>query len=127
MCKQPLRPNGDRSAAGRQNRPLDGVYPTLYTGAAYYCVRGSGVIPKLAAYAILGIHTKGHKGVLAIRTGDNGSPKYWLPVWNEWKNRVVKDVLVICADGLAGIKGAVAGSSPKQDTSAASSIRPGIP
>ena len=32
------------------------------------------------------------------------SSKYWLSVLNELKNRAVKDILILCADGLTGIK-----------------------
>ena len=32
------------------------------------------------------------------------SSKYWLEVLNGLKNRGVKDILVLCADGLTGIK-----------------------
>ena len=32
------------------------------------------------------------------------SSKYWLSVLNELKNRGVKDILILCADGLTGIK-----------------------
>ena len=63
------------------------------------------MIRKLAAYVILGINTEGKKEVLTISVGDNESAKYWLSVMNELKNRGVKDVLIICADGLTGIKG----------------------
>ena len=56
---------------------------------------------------ILGINTEGKKEVLTISVGDNESAKYWLSVMNELKNRGVKDVLIICADGLTGIKEAI--------------------
>mgnify|MGYP000907838755 CR=1 FL=1 len=49
----------------------------------------------------------GKKEVLTIQVGDNESSKYWLSVLNELKNRGVKDILVICADGLTGIKEAI--------------------
>ena len=87
-----------------QNRPLDEVYPILYIDAIHYSVRDNGVIRKLAAYVILGINTEGKKEVLTITIGDNESAKYWLSVLNELKNRGVKDILIICADGLTGIK-----------------------
>ena len=61
---------------------------------------------KLAAYVILAVSLTGHKEVLSIHIGENESAKYWLGVLNELKNRGVKDVLVICADGLSGMKGA---------------------
>ena len=82
-----------------QNRPLDEVYPILYIDAIHYSVRDNGVIRKLAAYVILGINAEGKKEVLTISIGENESSKYWLSVLNELKNRGVKDILIICADG----------------------------
>ena len=98
-----------------QNRPLDEVYPILYIDAIHYSVRDNGVIRKLAAYIILGINTEGKKEVLSITVGDNESSKYWLSVLNELKNRGVKDILIICADGLSGIKEAIAAAFPKTE------------
>ena len=98
-----------------QNRPLDEVNPILYIDAIHYSVRDNGVIRKLAAYVILGINTEGKKEVLSITVGDNESSKYWLSVLNELKNRGVKDILIICADGLSGIKEAIAAAFPKTE------------
>ena len=98
-----------------QNRPLDEVYPILYIDAIHYSVRDNGVIRKLAAYVILGINTEGKKEVLSITVGDNESSKYWLSVLNELKDRGVKDILIICADGLSGIKEAIAAAFPKTE------------
>ena len=98
-----------------QNRPLDDVYPILYIDAIHYSVRDNGVIRKLAAYVILGINTEGKKEVLTITIGDNESAKYWLSVLNELKNRGVKDILIICADGLTGIKEAISAAFPKTE------------
>ena len=78
-------------------------------------MRDNGVIRKLAAYVILGINTEGKKEVLTITIGDNESVKYWLSVLNELKNRGVKDILIICADGLTGIKEAIAAAFPKTE------------
>ena len=98
-----------------QNRPLDEIYPILYIDAIHYSVRDNGIIRKLAAYVILGINTEGKKEVLSINVGDNESSKYWLSVLNELKNRGVKDILIICADGLSGIKEAIATAFPKTE------------
>ena len=98
-----------------QNRPLDEVYPILYIDAIHHSVRDNGVLRKLAAYVILGINTEGKKEVLSITVGDNESSKYWLSVLNELKNRGVKDILIICADGLSGIKEAIAAAFPKTE------------
>lgn len=98
-----------------QNRPLDEVYPIVYIDAIHYSVRDNGVIKKLAAYVILGLTADGRKDVLTINIGDNESSKYWLSVLNELKNRGVKDIMVICADGLSGIKEAITAAFPNTE------------
>ena len=98
-----------------QNRPLDEVYPVIYIDSIHYSVRDNGVIKKLAAYVILGLTCEGRKDVLTISVGDNESSKYWLSVLNELKNRGVKDIMVICADGLSGIKEAIAAAFPNTE------------
>lgn len=95
-----------------QNRPLDDIYPVLYIDAIHYSVRDNGVIRKLAAYVILGITLDGKKEVLTIEVGENESSKYWLSVLNSLKNRGVQDILIICADGLTGIKEAISTAFP---------------
>ncbi|MDY4251243.1 IS256 family transposase [Clostridium sp.] len=87
-----------------QQRPLSQVYPVVYIDAVHFSVRDNHVIKKLAAYIILGINEDGRKEVLSIQVGQNESSKYWLSVLNELKNRGVKDILILCADGLSGIK-----------------------
>ncbi len=98
-----------------QNRPLSEVYPVLYIDAIHYSVRDNGVIRKLAAYVILGINNDGYKEVLTIQIGENESSKYWLSVLNGLKNRGVKDILLICVDGLSGRKEAIATAFPKTE------------
>lgn len=98
-----------------QKRPLSEVYPVLYIDAIHYSVRDNGVIRKLAAYVILGINIDGQREVLTIQVGDNESAKYWLSVLNELKNRGVKDILILCADGLSGIKEAIAAAYPNTE------------
>lgn len=98
-----------------QNRPLSEVYPVLYIDAIHYSVRDNGIIRKLAAYVVLGINQDGYKEVLTIEVGENESSKYWLSVLNGLKNRGVKDILILCADGLSGIKEAIAAAFPKTE------------
>lgn len=87
-----------------QQRPLSSIYPIVYIDAVHFSVRDNHVIKKLAAYVILGINEEGRKEVLSIQIGQNESRKYWLSVLNELKNRGVRDILILCADGLSGIK-----------------------
>ncbi len=98
-----------------QKRPLDEVYPIVFVDAVHFSVRDNGQIRKLAAYVILAVSITGHKEVLSIHIGENESAKYWLGVLNELKNRGVKDILVICADGLTGIKEAVSAAFPQTE------------
>lgn len=98
-----------------QKRPLDEVYPIVFIDAVHFSVRNNGQIQKLAAYVILAVSMTGHKEVLSIHIGENESAKYWLGVLNELKNRGVKDILVICADGLTGMKEAVTAAFPQTE------------
>ena len=98
-----------------QNRPLDDVYPVIFIDAIHYSVRDNGIIKKLAAYVILGINCDGKKDVLTIEVGENESAKYWLSVLNGLKNRGVKDILIICADGLSGIREAIEAAFPQTE------------
>ena len=91
------------------------VYPIVFIDAVHFSVRDNGQIRKLAAYVILAVSLTGRKEVLSIHIGENESAKYWLGVLNELKNRGVKDVLVICADGLSGIKEAVNAAFPQTE------------
>lgn len=98
-----------------QKRPLDDVYPIVFVDAVHFSVRADNVIRKLAAYVILGINKDGCKEVISLQIGENESSKYWLGVFNELKNRGVKDIMVLCADGLTGMKEAVAAAFPETE------------
>ena len=87
----------------------------IFIDAIHYSVREDGIIRKLAAYVVLGINSDGKKEVITIEVGENESSKYWLSVLNSLKNRGVKDILIICADGLTGIKEAIAAAYPKTE------------
>jgi len=98
-----------------QNRPLCSVYPIIFIDAVHFSVRDNNIIKKLAAYIILGISEEGKKEVLSINIGENESSKYWLGILNELKNRGVKDILILCADGLSGIKESIATAFPNTE------------
>lgn len=98
-----------------KNGLLDEVYPMLFIDAPHYSVRDNGGIRKLVAYVILESNIEGKKGVLTIQVGDNESSKYGLSVLSELKNCGIKDILILCADGLNGMKVAVAAVFPKTE------------
>lgn len=98
-----------------QNRPLNEVYPIVFIDAVHFSVRKDKMIQKLAAYVVSGVNVEGYKEVLGIYVGHNESSKYWLNVLNELKNRGVKDIMVMCADGLTGIKESIAIAFPNTE------------
>lgn len=98
-----------------QNRPLSTVYPIVFIDAIHFSVRNDGIVSKLAAYIVLGINEDGMKEVLSIEIGENESSKYWLSVLNSLKNRGVQDILILCSDGLTGLKEAIQAAFPSTE------------
>lgn len=90
-----------------QNRPLEEVYPIIFIDATYFNVKVEQSIVKKAVYIILGINLAGQKEVLGFYVSDVESAKQWANILNNLKNRGVKDILVLCADGLSGLKEAI--------------------
>lgn len=95
-----------------QTRRLSEVYPIVFIDALMFSVRRDKVVGKQAVYVVLGVDSEGMKDVLAIEVGENESAKFWLYMLNSLKNRGVKDILVLCSDGLSGIKEAIEAAFP---------------
>ncbi len=98
-----------------QKRRLESVYPIVFIDVTHFHVRDNEQIVKKAAYVVLGIDKDGMKKVLTITIGENESAKYWMTVLNELKNCGVQDILVLCADGLTGLKDAISAIYPKTE------------
>ena len=64
---------------------------------------------------ILGLTCDGRKEALSLAIGEHESAKFRRNALNELKNRGVQDVMIICADGLTGIKDAISAAFPKTD------------
>lgn len=91
----------------RQNRPLEEVYPVIFIDATYFNVKVEQSIVKRAVYIILGINLAGQKEVLGFYVSEVESAKQWANILNNLENRGVKDILILCADGLSGLKEAI--------------------
>ena len=67
----------------------------------------------------IGLNMQGHKEALGLWTGKEGSnaegAKFWLLVLTELNNRGVKDVFVVCVDGLTGFPDAIQTVFPKAE------------
>jgi transposase-like protein len=98
-----------------QHRPLDSVYPIVFIDACHFSVRDNGLVHKLAAYVMLAISCDGRKDIISLTIGENESAKYWLGVLNDLKNRGVQDILILCADGLSGIKESISAAYPNTE------------
>ena len=96
-----------------QDRPLDEVYPIVFIDAVHFSVRQESIVVKKAAYIVLGVTENGEKDILGIWIGENESAKFWLGVFNDLKQRGLKDILIMCSDGLIGIKEAISTAFPK--------------
>lgn len=95
-----------------QNRPLNMVYPIVFIDAVHFSVRQENTVVKKAAYIVLGVTDEGEKEILGIWIGENESAKFWLSVFNDLKQRGVQDILIMCSDGLTGIKQAIETAYP---------------
>lgn len=96
-----------------QNRPLESVYPIVFIDATYFNVKVDQAIVKKAVYIILGVNDNGEKEVLGFYISEVESAKQWANILNNMKNRGLKDILVLCADGLSGLKEAILAIYPQ--------------
>ena len=94
---------------------MDPIYPVIYIDAVHFSVKDSGIVKKRAAYIVLGTNKDGVKEVLGMYIGDAESSKYWLSILNELKNRGLKDIIILCADGLSGIKESINAAFPNTE------------
>jgi putative transposase len=90
-----------------QSRALEPIYGIVYLDALYVKMRHEGRVENRAVYVALGVDLEGKKDVLGLWTSANEGSKFWLSVLTELKNRGVKDMLIVCVDGLKGFPQAI--------------------
>lgn len=91
-----------------QHRPLEAFYPVIYLDAIVVKIRDGAHVRNKAAHIALGVDMDGVKHVLGIWIQTNEGAKFWAGVCAELANRGVRDVLIVCCDGLSGFPEAVA-------------------
>jgi transposase-like protein len=96
-----------------QQRPLEALYPVIYLDAIIVKVRDGGHVRNKAAHIAVGVDTDGIKHVLGIWVQTTEGAKFWAAVCAELANRGVRDVLVVCCDGLTGFPEAIAATWPE--------------
>ncbi|MGD7706087.1 IS256 family transposase [Microlunatus sp. Y2014] len=90
-----------------RSRPLDEVYPIVYIDAIRVRVRDNGAVRIKACHLAVGVDLEGRKRVLGLWIEQTEGARFWLGVLNELRHRGVRDVLIVCCDGLTGLPAVV--------------------
>ena len=96
-----------------QSRPLEELYPIMYLDALVVKVRDGHQVRNKAAHIAVGVDLDGVKHVLGIWVQATEGAKFWGGVCAELANRGVKDVLIVCCDGLTGFPEAIEATWPR--------------
>jgi len=96
-----------------QSRPLEAFYPVIYLDALVVKVRDGAHVTNRAAHIAVGVDMDGVKHVLGIWVQASEGAKFWAGVCAQLANRGVKDVLIVCCDGLTGFPEAIEQAWPK--------------
>src|SRR6201991_4778460 len=95
-----------------QARPLEELYPVLYLDALVVKVRDGHQVRNKAAHIAVGVDLDGIKHVLGIWVQAAEGAKFWAGVCAELRNRGIRDVLIVCCDGLTGFPEAIEATWP---------------
>ena len=96
-----------------RSRPLEEVYPIVYIDAIRLRIRDGGAVRIKACHLVVGVDVAGRKRVLGMWIEQTEGARFWTQVMTELRNRGVRDVLIVCCDGLTGLPEAIAGVWPK--------------
>ena len=64
-------------------------------------------------YVIIGVDVNGYKEILGLWISDTESGSFWSNIFEDLKERGVKDILYMSSDGIAGFKGSLERVFPK--------------
>ena len=96
-----------------QHRPLEAFYPVIYLDAIRIKIRCDHRVENRAAHLAVGVDMEGVKHVLGIWVQADEGAAFWAHVCAELANRGVRDVLIVCCDGLAGLPEAIEATWPQ--------------
>jgi len=99
-----------------QARPLDDVYPAVFFDGVWFKGRSDGKVVKKCVYSVLGVTVEGKKEILGIWIAESESASFWVSVFNDMKNRGVKDILIACHDNLTGFAKALETTFPRTES-----------
>ena len=90
-----------------QRRPLEAFYPVIYLDAIVVKVRDGAHVTNKSAHLAVGVDMDGIKHVLGIWVQAHEGAKFWAGVCADLANRGIRDVLIVCCDGLTGLPEAI--------------------
>ncbi len=96
-----------------QSRPLEAFYPVIFLDALVVKIRDGAHVTNRAAHIAVGVDMDGVKHVLGIWVQASEGAKFWAGVCAQLANRGVKDVLIVCCDGLTGFPEAIEATWPE--------------
>lgn len=96
-----------------QHRPLEAFYPVIYLDAIRIKVRRDHRVENRAAHLAVGVDMEGIKHVLGIWVQADEGGAFWAHVCAELANRGLRDVLIVCCDGLTGLPEAIEATWPQ--------------
>lgn len=94
-------------------RPVQPVYPVIYIDGIRFKVKEDNKFIEKSVYILFGINTDGFKEVLHFSIAESESAKHWLTIFNQLKEKGLKDVLIFCCDNLSGISEAIKSAFPE--------------
>jgi transposase-like protein len=98
-----------------QSRPLERVYPIIFIDGLRVAVRSDKGVLKKCVYTVLGVSLSGRQEVLGLWIEETEGARFWVKVLNDLKARGVWDVILLCGDGLPGLRNAVESAFPQAD------------
>ena len=101
-----------------RNRPLEAMYPVVFVDAMHVPVRHAHGVISTAVYQVCAYNEYGKLEIIGLymsttEAGRKESSSYWHHVLIELEKRGLKDILILCADGLNGLEDAARAVYPE--------------
>lgn len=104
----------DEEVTAWRSRRLEAVWPIVFFDGIVVHVRGEGGrVSQHTLYVALGVNLQGRKELLGLWLNQTEGAKFWLSCMTDLQSRGLKDVFVVCCDGLTGFPEAIRAAYPE--------------